>query len=565
MSLPEPQKLASKEDLDKLEAASHAWDSISEEYSFDFNQHSGNVVGTIPLQLRGTFYRNGPGLNEVYGTSLIHPIDGDGLVCSLSFEDGCCIFNCKFVETESHRLEREEGRMLFPGQMGSRPPASSSDSPHYNTRYRDPSHTNVFQWGGKVIAAHEYTFPHALQPATLLTLGRDHLNSSIERTRAMSAHFRYDADFDSLVVCGFRTGIPALKKTPRLEVVEFDRAWNICEKVYLEIDGLNYVHDFLLTPDFYIFHMTPFVDVSLETLMKIKSGQSSPGESMRYYPHLPSKMVFVERRRGVRNGTEKKATPEVVDYSDATRTVLQLDTEPCHIYHFTLCNQTVDVQNSRVVIRFSACCLPKEFTMDWQYKAFLANTNDAPGRMHSYEAILPFTSETSTAKRTFLPSECSLSRWVTPGLSDTSCEFPTTHPYRHCVRRPSNDRNNHLTYKYTYVMSSAAGTTLPFTDVVKHNQETSEVNRWHAEGVVGEPCFIPRLGHAGAWYGDEDDGWLLVQHYLPVQHRTEFLILDAKRVEDGPLARLKLPKHVPLGFHGTFSPTLFNHPHQARL
>ena len=42
------------------------------------------VEGEIPNDLKGTLFRNGPGLLEVYGTPLVHPIDGDGMVQKLS-------------------------------------------------------------------------------------------------------------------------------------------------------------------------------------------------------------------------------------------------------------------------------------------------------------------------------------------------------------------------------------------------------------------------------------------------------------------------------------------------
>jgi all-trans-8'-apo-beta-carotenal 15,15'-oxygenase len=40
-------------------------------------------VGKLPEGLQGTLYRNGPGLLEAYGTPLVHPIDGDGMVLYL--------------------------------------------------------------------------------------------------------------------------------------------------------------------------------------------------------------------------------------------------------------------------------------------------------------------------------------------------------------------------------------------------------------------------------------------------------------------------------------------------
>ncbi len=42
------------------------------------------VEGTIPNELRGTLFRNGPGLTNVFGNDLVHPIDGDGMVCVLA-------------------------------------------------------------------------------------------------------------------------------------------------------------------------------------------------------------------------------------------------------------------------------------------------------------------------------------------------------------------------------------------------------------------------------------------------------------------------------------------------
>ena len=57
--------------------------------------------------------------------------------------------------------------------------------------------------------------------------------------------------------------------------------------------------------------------------------------------------------------------------------------------------------------------------------------------------------------------------------------------------------------------------------------------------------------------GEEDDGYLLVQLYHPHQHRTDFCVLDAKHVSEGPIARIKLKHHIPFGFHGTFTPEVF--------
>ena len=80
---------------------------------------------------------------------------------------------------------------------------------------------------------------------------------------------------------------------------------------------------------------------------------------------------------------------------------------------------------------------------------------------------------------------------------------------------------------------------------------------WYSHGCIGEPVFVPRLGWRGAAEGSEDDGFVVVQLYVPEKHITEFVVLDAKDLAQGPLARIVLKHHIPFGFHGTFTPEVF--------
>ena len=88
---------------------------------------------------------------------------------------------------------------------------------------------------------------------------------------------------------------------------------------------------------------------------------------------------------------------------------------------------------------------------------------------------------------------------------------------------------------------------------------------WYSHGIVGEPVFVPRLGYSSSSQGAEDDGYVLVQLYVPETHTTEFIVLDAKAVDSGPVARIRLKHAIPYGFHGTFSPHVFVTPAQTLL
>lgn len=104
---------------------------------------------------------------------------------------------------------------------------------------------------------------------------------------------------------------------PSLAIYEFDPSWQLHQKQIHHIDGLNYGHDFVLLPDYYVFHMTPFVKGSWWTTTKILMGWTSPGEEMRYYPDLPSRFVIIPRHM-----------------SDGNAGVMLVDTEPCHVSLF---------------------------------------------------------------------------------------------------------------------------------------------------------------------------------------------------------------------------------------
>ena len=80
---------------------------------------------------------------------------------------------------------------------------------------------------------------------------------------------------------------------------------------------------------------------------------------------------------------------------------------------------------------------------------------------------------------------------------------------------------------------------------------------WYSHGCIGEPVFVPRHGWDASHKGEEDDGYLIVQLYVPGKHITEFVILDATDLTKGPLAKIKLKHHIPYGFHGTFTPEVF--------
>ncbi len=88
-----------------------------------------------------------------------------------------------------------------------------------------------------------------------------------------------------------------------------------------------------------------------------------------------------------------------------------------------------------------------------------------------------------------------------------------------------------------------------FNCMLKVDTETGAVVR-HDFGnrIAGEAVFIPRGTRA------EDDGYLAIFSFNPVDRTSDFVLLDAANIAAEPVAVVRLPQRVPQGLHGTWIP-----------
>jgi carotenoid cleavage dioxygenase len=119
-------------------------------------------------------------------------------------------------------------------------------------------------------------------------------------------------------------------------------------------------------------------------------------------------------------------------------------------------------------------------------------------------------------------------------LSDTTMEFGMVsgaHAGRH--------------YRYTYNMTGVEGWFL-FDGIVKQDVTTGAEQRYaFGEGVFGsETPFAPRANPRS-----EDDGYLVTFTTDVNNDWSECLVLDAQRITDGPVARVRLPERISSGTH----------------
>jgi carotenoid cleavage dioxygenase len=145
-----------------------------------------------------------------------------------------------------------------------------------------------------------------------------------------------------------------------------------------------------------------------------------------------------------------------------------------------------------------------------------------------------------------------LARWtVDPGsgrpvavrrLAEVVCEYPRM-----------DERRLGLAYRYGFVAAEGGPGTgdLLHRAIGRYDHAEGRMRLWRAgEGQsVSEPVFVPRSSEA-----EEGDGWLLAVVFDAGRNASHLAILDAMRLEDGPVARAHLDHRVPAGFHGSWVP-----------
>ena len=78
------------------------------------------VVGEIPRDLRGTYYRNGP--NQAFEPiGRYHWFDGDGMIHAIRLEDGRASYRNRWVLSDGLKEERAAGQALYPGLLEIKP------------------------------------------------------------------------------------------------------------------------------------------------------------------------------------------------------------------------------------------------------------------------------------------------------------------------------------------------------------------------------------------------------------------------------------------------------------
>lgn len=208
---------------------------------------SATVSGHWPEALRGTLYRNGPGLFERGGQRYQHWFDGDGLIQAWKIGADGVTHQSRFVNTAKFARESRSGKfevMAAGTTIPNARPVSGPDA--VNT-----ANISVLHIGGKTYALWEAGSAYEIDPDTLETRGPKVWRVDLEGV-AFSAHPVYEPDGGI-----WNFGLFGRK----LVVYQVAADGQLRQAQLLELPREGYIHSFTASASKLVFVLAPLVKV----------------------------------------------------------------------------------------------------------------------------------------------------------------------------------------------------------------------------------------------------------------------------------------------------------------
>lgn len=241
------------------------------------------IEGALPLELRGTYFRNGPNPQFDPRDANYHWFAGDGMIHAFTVADGKARYQNRYVRTPRWELEHEAGKALF-GTFGN--PMTSD--PAVVGKDSGVANTNIIWHAGRLLALEEGHQPFELDPRTLAPRGyRDYAGEA----KRFTAHPKIDPKTGELVFFGYSVGMTPFSNQIAWGVV--DKTGVVTRMETFEAPYASMIHDFFVTENHVMIPVLPLTG-SLERAMSGKP-------PFAWEPDKGSHIAVMQRDEGVQS------------------------------------------------------------------------------------------------------------------------------------------------------------------------------------------------------------------------------------------------------------------------
>ncbi len=445
------------------------------------------LEGEVPAGLDGVWWRNGPARFERGGVRYGHPFDGDGMITRFDIGPTTNRVRTRYVQTPEFVAEERADKILYRGFGTQKPGGIAANI--MRLQFKNAANTSVIWHAGRLHALWEGGAPTQIDATTLETLGRDTLDGVLgsrgPTPPTFSAHPCRDSSTGTLYNFGLRWGL-----RQRLMIYAIDAAGNARVERSIALDRLTFIHDFMLTPNWFVF-LLPAVRFDIA---RMALGMVSPVHSLRCEATKPMIALLVPRDGGK---------------------PIAIATVPGFVFHMA---GAYEQPNGHVVCdAMRLDTIPAIDDLD-----HLFDPASSEGCAHPLRIILD-------PEGRVMHSAQSLDG------SNTATELPI-------IAVANGDP-----YRSLWATATATNRRQPYHSALVRIEPGVGIvaRRDMFPALPSEPCFVrkPDAKHA-------EDGWLLTVIHRPGA-AAELWVLDAEQLD--VIARLSIPVALPPSLHGCWA------------
>jgi len=465
------------------------FEGFMEPARFEADIGDAEVEGEIPTGIDGAFFRVHP--DPQFPAMMGDDIwfNGDGMISQFRFKNGRVDFKHRWVHTDKWNVEHKAGRALFAHYRN-----PIDDDPSVKGKYyRGTANTNVLAHGGKLFALKEDSPPVAMDPNTLETFGYWDFGGKM-KSPTFTAHPKIDPHTGNLVAFGYAAkGL----LTRDVAFYEINPKGEVVHETWFEVPYYCMMHDWGVTKDYAVFHIVPST-----------SNQERLDKRMPHFGFDTTMPVYI----GVlpRHGEGKDVRWFKGPNLFASH-VMNAFNDGSKIYF-----DTPVAKNNMF-----------PFFPDVHGKPF--NPMEAMSRLTRWTMDMESNDDTFKQER----------------LSEIVGEFPRI-----------DDRYAMEHYRHGYMLASNPEKPSEFSRMGLFMNELAHVDlatgkekTWWCGPVssLQEPCFIPKSKDA-----PEGEGYVVALANRLKEMRSDLLLFDAQRIDEGPMATIRLPLRLRPGLHGNW-------------
>ncbi|MDT8398726.1 MAG: carotenoid oxygenase family protein, partial [Pseudomonadales bacterium] len=446
----------------------------------------------VPAQLQGTFHRVHPDQQFPPLFEDDQFFNGDGMISLFHFRNGRVDFKQRYARTDKFKLEREAGKALFGAYRN-----PLTDDPSVKGRIRGTANTNVIVHGGELYALKEDSPALLMDPLTLETKGYTDFKGRCH-SQTFTAHPKIDPRSGNMVAFSYASSGLLSRDCTYMEI---SPTGELLREVWFEVPYYCMMHDFGVTEDYAVFHIVPIIS----NWERLEAGLPHFG-----FDTTQPVWLGVLPRTGEGKDMRWFKSPNL------------------------FCSHVMNAFNDGTKVYFDTPVAKNNmfpFFPDVHGKPF-----NGP---ESASFLTRWTVDMNSPGETFEKSE---------RMTDMIGEFPRI-----------DDRYATQANKYGWLLVTdrslpfngpgSRATGLLLNKIGFIDFATGKQSQWWCgpESLIQEPCFVPRAPDA-----PEGDGYLIALVDDVVSNYSDLVILEALHIEEGPIARLKLPFRIRPGLHGNW-------------